>query len=98
MNKKQLSTKVASRVKLKKNQVEEVLDVLLDHIQEALARGDKVRLVGFGNFVVRTRAPRMGRNPQTGDRISIPSTKTPAFVPGIHLKDYVKEKHEQSNK
>lgn len=96
MNKKQLATKVASRVKLKKNQVEEVLDVALDHIQESLARGEKVRLVGFGNFVVRTRAPRMGRNPQTGDRISIPPTKTPAFVPGIHLKKYVKEKHEES--
>lgn len=92
MNKKQLAGKVAEKMGLRKNEVEQVIDTTLGLIEGALTRGEKIRLVGFGNFVLRTRASRMGRNPQTGDRISIPPTKTPAFVPGINLKKAVRQK------
>jgi len=54
--------------------------------------GKKVRLVGFGNFFVRTRAGRTGRNPQTGEKITISPTKSAAFVPGINLKKVIRSK------
>jgi DNA-binding protein HU-beta len=92
MNKKQLAGKVSKETDLTKAQAEKFLDVALKHIGEALIKGDKVRLVGFGNFLVRTRAGRVGRNPQTGEKITIGSTKTPAFVPGINLKAAIKGK------
>ena len=57
---------------------------------DALANGEKVQLIGFGNFEVRERAARKGRNPQTGEEIEIPASKVPAFKPGKALKDAVK--------
>jgi len=90
MNKKQLSFKVADKLGQKRVMVEKVIDTTLDSITEALRKNEKVRLVGFGNFIVRTRAARVGRNPQSGEKISIPSTKSPAFVPGINLKKSIK--------
>ena len=92
MNKKQLIAKVAQKTGNKIVAVERIMDSALNFMMEALSKGEKVRLVGFGNFVVRTRAPRIGRNPQTGEKISIPSSKAPAFVPGINLKKRVKGK------
>ena len=92
MNKKQLSEKVARAVGSKRGTVEQILDKTIELITEALLRGEKVRLVGFGNFIVRTRASRVGRNPQTGDRIQIASSKSPAFVPGINLKKAIRVK------
>jgi DNA-binding protein HU-beta len=64
MNKKQLSEKVAKALSMKRATVEQVLDKSLGLISEALIRDEKVRLVGFGNFLVRTRATRIGRNPR----------------------------------
>lgn len=92
MNKKQLAGKVGSKMKLTRAKAEQIIDAVLDSISEALIKGDKVRLVGFGNFVVRTRKGRIGRNPQTGEKITIDSSKAPAFVPGINLKKAVKGK------
>ncbi len=92
MNKKQLAGRVAKESDLTKAEAEKVLDIALKHISEALIRGEKVRLVGFGNFLVRTRAGRVGRNPQTGEKITIGSTKSPAFVPGVNLKAAVRGK------
>lgn len=91
MNKKQLASRVAKESKLKKAQVEAVIDKTLELITEELQGGGKVRLVGFGNFIVRKRASRVGRNPRTGEKIEIPSSKSPAFVPGINLKKSIKE-------
>jgi len=90
MNKKQLAGKVAAKLGKKKLVVEQVIDAMLDTMTEALVKEEKVRLVGFGNFLVRARAARVGRNPQTGDKISIPVSKAPAFVPGINLKKAIK--------
>ncbi|MFC1637734.1 HU family DNA-binding protein [Candidatus Margulisiibacteriota bacterium] len=92
MNKKQLAGKVANKMDLTKAQAEKIIDATLDSITEALLKGEKVRLVGFGNFLVRKRKGRVGRNPQTGDKITIGESKAPAFVPGINLKKSIKSK------
>ncbi len=92
MNKRQLAGKVANQMGITKADAEKIFDSALGFISEALIHGDKVRLVGFGNFVVRTRAGRVGRNPQTGEKMKISSSKSPAFVPGINLKKIVKGK------
>lgn len=92
MNKKQLAAKVAEKMNLTKAKVERILDAALDSITETLTAGGKVRLVGFGNFVVRKRKGRIGRNPQTGDKITIGESVAPAFVAGINLKKAVKGK------
>lgn len=92
MNIKQLAGKVADKLKLKKTMVESVIETTLGLVTETLSKGEKVRLVGFGNFLVRSRAARVGRNPQTGEKINIPVSKAPAFVPGINLKKAIKQK------
>lgn len=92
MNKKQLAGKVGNKVGITKAQAERIIDAALDSISEALVKGEKVRLVGFGNFLVRGRKGRIGRNPQTGEKITIGESKAPAFVPGINLKKSVKGK------
>jgi DNA-binding protein HU-beta len=92
MNKKQLAGKVADKMDLTKAQAERIIDASLDAITQALLEGQKVRLVGFGNFLVRKRKGRVGRNPQTGEKITIGESKAPAFVPGINLKKAIKGK------
>lgn len=95
MNQKQLADRVSAKLKedkVKKVMVEKIIETALSTITDALLKGEKVRLVGFGNFLVRTRASRVGRNPQTGEKISIPQSKSPAFVPGINLKKAIKGK------
>lgn len=90
MNKKQLAGKLANKMEITKALAEKMIDAILNTISAALKSGEKVRLVGFGNFVVRTRKGRIGRNPQTGEKIMIDSSKSPAFVPGINLKGTIK--------
>ena len=63
----------------------------IDVITESLRRGEKVQLVGFGSFEVKTRAERMGRNPQTKEPIPIPASKAPVFKAGKALKDAVSQ-------
>jgi DNA-binding protein HU-beta len=92
MNKKQLAGKVGAKMDLSKAEAERIIDSTLNSISEAMVAGDKVRLVGFGNFVVRKRKGRVGRNPQTGEKITIGESKSPAFVPGINLKKAIKSK------
>jgi DNA-binding protein HU-beta len=92
MNKKQLAGKVANKMKITKAEAERIIDSALGFISDSLIAGEKVRLVGFGNFVVRTRKGRIGRNPQTGDKITIGESKAPAFVPGVNLKKAIKGK------
>jgi DNA-binding protein HU-beta len=69
-----------------KKQASNVVDTLFDSIQTALKDGKKVQLLGFGNFEVRERAARKGRNPQTGEEIDIAASRIPAFKPGKGLK------------
>lgn len=90
MNKAELVTKVADNTTFKKKDVEATLDAVLDVIQEALASGESVKLIGFGTFETRSRKARMGRNPQKPENlISIPASKAPVFKAGKSLKDAV---------
>jgi len=65
------------------------LDALIKIIETALKAGDSITLVGFGTFAVKERAERTGRNPQTGQEITIAAAKVPSFKPGKALKDAV---------
>ncbi|NPV92629.1 MAG: HU family DNA-binding protein [Firmicutes bacterium] len=89
MNKAELVSSVAEKADLTKKEAERVVNAVFASVEEALANGDKVQLVGFGTFEVREREARKGRNPQTGQEISIPATKVPAFKAGKALKDSV---------
>ncbi|HZG14929.1 MAG TPA: HU family DNA-binding protein [Candidatus Bathyarchaeia archaeon] len=90
MNKTELVAKVAETTELTKKDAAKAVDAVLDAIADALKTGDKVQLIGFGNFEVRERAARKGRNPQTGKEIEIAASKIPAFKPGKQLKDSIK--------
>ena len=89
-NKQELIAKVAESADLTKKDAEKAVNAVFASVSEFLAKGEKVQLIGFGNFEVRTRAERKGRNPQTGEEIQIAASKVPAFKPGKALKDAVK--------
>lgn len=90
MNKAELIEKVASKTKLTKVQSEGVIDAALEIISKAVAKGDEVKLVGFGTFSMTSRRSRTGRNPKTGTKLVIPAAKVPNFKPGKDFKDLVK--------
>lgn len=90
INKSELTKEVAAKTEFKQNEAEKVIDALIGSIKDNLAKGEKVQIIGFGSFEVRNRAARKGRNPQTGETLTIPATKVPAFKPGKALKDAVK--------
>ncbi len=90
MNKTELVAAVAAKTELSKKDADAAVTAVLDSVKEALADGDKVALVGFGTFAVKTRAARTGINPLTKAPMSIPETKVPAFKAGSALKDAVK--------
>lgn len=89
MNKAELVASVAEKTDLTKKDVEKCLAAVLDSVGEALAKNDKVQLVGFGTFEIRERAARKGRNPQTGEEIEIAATRVPVFKAGKALRDVV---------
>ncbi len=89
MTKEELVAKAAQDAGIPKAKAGKVLESVLDGITGALAKGDKVSLVGFGTFAVSKRAARQGRNPATNQAISIPAANTPKFKPGKKLKDAV---------
>ena len=89
-NKAELVDRVAKKTQLTKKDVSATVESLFETIQEALKAGEKVQVIGFGNFEVRERAARKGRNPQTGKEIKIKASKVPAFKAGKALKEAVK--------
>ena len=89
-NKAELVDRVAKKTQLTKKDVSAAVDALFETIQEALQAGEKVQVIGFGNFEVRERAARKGRYPQSGEEIQIEASKVPAFKAGKALKDAVK--------
>lgn len=90
MNKTELINAVAEATELSKKDATKAVDAIFESIQNALASGDKVQLIGFGNFEVRERAARLGRNPQDGSEIQIDAKRVPAFKPGKAFKESVK--------
>ncbi len=89
MNKTELVDAVADASELSKADAARAVDALVSVITGAMKKGDTVTLVGFGTFQVRARAARTGRNPKTGDSITIKASKNPAFKAGKALKDAV---------
>lgn len=89
MNKTELIAAVAEKADLSKKDAEAAITAMVDAITEALAQEEKVQLVGFGSFEVKTRAARVGRNPKTGEEIPISEARLPVFKAGKALKDAV---------
>ena len=89
MTKSELITSVSEKAGMTKKDAEKAITAVIDTITEALSKGEKVQLVGFGTFEVRDRAERTGINPQTQQKIKIAATKTPAFKAGTTLKEAV---------
>ena len=89
MNKGELVEAVVGQTGAARGQVESILNATLDQIMTAVAGGDRVSLVGFGTYERRDRGARTGRNPQTGQAISIKASRVPAFKPGQGFKDMV---------
>ena len=89
MNKGELIEKVAEKASVTKKDADAVLSAAIDSIMEAVSSGDKVTLVGFGSFEPRQRAAREGRNPKTGDVLTIPATTVPGFAAGKMFKEKV---------
>ena len=89
MNKNDLVTAVASSTGLSKSDAGKAVDGVFEAITSALKGGDEVRLVGFGTFSVAARAASEGRNPRTGEKITIPASKQPKFKAGKGLRDSI---------
>ena len=92
MNKAELVAAISAKTGDTKKGAEASVNAFVDVITDALAKGGKVQLVGFGSFEVRKRAARKGRNPRTKEEIKIPASKAPVFKAGKALKDLVNKK------
>lgn len=90
MTKAELCARVAEQTDLSKKETEQVLNLMLNTIADALASGERVQLVGFGSFEVKERAARVGRDLRTGEAIPVPPTKAVQFKAGKNLKELVK--------
>lgn len=89
MNKTELVSALAEKADVTKKDAEKMLGAFIDVVGDALKKGDKVQLVGFGTFETRERAAREGKNPQTGEKIKIEACTVPAFKAGRALKDLI---------
>ena len=89
MNKTELIAAVAEKAEISKKDAEKAVKAFTDAVAEELAKGGKVQLVGFGTFEVSERPAREGRNPRTGETMTIAASKTPKFKPGKALKDEI---------
>ncbi len=91
MNKTELILSIAEKADLPRKDVEKGLNAAVEAITEALAREEKIQIIGFGTFETKTRAERVGRNPRTKETVTIPASKVPSFKPGKALKDAVND-------
>ena len=92
MNKTELIAEVAKKANISKKDSDAVVNMVLDTIMESLAKNEKVQLVGFGTFEVRSRGERQGRDPRTNAPMTIKASKSPAFKPGKSFKELVNKK------
>jgi integration host factor subunit beta len=91
MTKAELVEDVARAAELTKKDAERVVEIVFESIIETLNQGEKIELRGFGSFRVRERGARRGRNPKTGDPVSIPAKRVPYFKPGKELKELIND-------
>jgi integration host factor subunit beta len=89
MNRSELVQALAAKYQLTNGDATETVKIVLEAIAESLENGDRVEIRGFGSFHVIERAARIGRNPKTGESVSVPSKKIPHFKPGKELKERV---------
>ena len=89
MNKSELVSAIAQKADISRKDAEKAVNGFVDSITESLINGDKVQLIGFGTFEVKSRPERIARNPRTGEEIKIAASKAPAFKAGKALKDKV---------
>ena len=89
MNKTELIAAVAEKAEISKKDAEKAVKAFTDVVSEELSKGEKIQLAGFGTFEVSERPAREGRNPRTGETMTIAATKTPKFKVGKALKDMV---------
>ena len=94
MTKAELVEEVSKVSDLTKKHSEVIVDTVFKSIIDALHRGEKIELRGFGSFRLRRREPRKGRNPKTGDKVDVPPKKVPYFKPGKELKDLINREPE----
>lgn len=90
MNKAELLQQLVLKANVKAKEAEDLLNAFVTATEDALAKGDKVAITGFGTFSVSERKARKGRNPQTGKEIKIPASKSPRFTAGKGFKDALK--------
>ncbi|MBA7561164.1 HU family DNA-binding protein [Candidatus Atribacteria bacterium 1244-E10-H5-B2] len=90
MNKSELIDKVASEIECTKRETKRTVECIFKNITDCLAKGDAIKLVGFGTFGIRKREAREARNPLTGEKVSVPAKSVPFFKAGKELKDRVK--------
>jgi integration host factor subunit beta len=95
MTKAELVEDVAEAAELTKKDAERLVEIVFESIIETLNQGEKIELRGFGSFRVRERGARRGRNPKTGDPVSIPAKRVPYFKPGKELKELINEHNAQ---
>jgi len=91
MTKAELVEEVSRASDLTKKHSEVIVDTVFETIKDALRRGEKIELRGFGSFRLRRRDSRRGRNPKTGDRVDVPPKRVPYFKPGKELKDRINQ-------
>ncbi|MFZ5436397.1 MAG: HU family DNA-binding protein [Bacillota bacterium] len=89
VNKAELIADVSAKSGMTKKDAEKAVNAVIESIEGALSRGEKVSLVGFGTFELRARSARRGRNPRTGEEIDIPASRVPVFKAGKSFKDAV---------
>ena len=97
MTKAELVEEVSRVSDLTKKHSEVIVDTVFKSIIDALHRGEKIELRGFGSFRLRKREPRKGRNPKTGDKVDVPPKKVPYFKPGKELKDLINREAEAAD-
>jgi integration host factor subunit beta len=96
MTKAELVEEVSRVSDLTKKHSELIVDTVFKSIIDALHRGEKIELRGFGSFRLRRREPRKGRNPKTGDKVDVPPKRVPYFKPGKELKELINREAEAS--
>jgi integration host factor subunit beta len=89
MTKAELVEEVAKSVELSKKDAEKIVNMVFDSIIDALHKGEKIELRGFGSFRLRERKARIGRNPKTGETVAVPTKKVPYFKAGKELKELI---------
>ncbi len=89
MNKQELVAAVAEKANMTKKEAAKAVEAVVEVVKEALAKGEPVRIIGFGTFMVRERGERRGRNPRTREEITIPARKAPVFKASSQLKELV---------